>query len=71
MKPTLQGKPTRIVLYAADVAGITSCSIRSARRKLKKIREALGKSDNAFVTVKEFSDFFGIDEEYIHKFLDS
>lgn len=61
--------PLRVVLFPRDVENITGRSGRTARKLLQKIREALGKSNNEFVTVKEFCAFTGIEEELIKDFL--
>jgi len=61
--------PLRVVIYPKDVENITGRSDRTARRLLQNIRNALGKSSSSFVTVQEFSDFYGIAEELIYEFL--
>jgi len=61
--------PLRVVLYPKDVENITGRSPRTARKLLQKIRQALGKSSEEFITVKEFCAFTGIDEELIKDFL--
>jgi hypothetical protein len=61
--------PLRVVLYPKDVENITGRSDRTARKLLQNIRVALGKPPSSFVTIKEFSAFYGIDEELIYDFL--
>jgi len=61
--------PLRVVLYPKDVENITGRSDRTARKLLQKIRLALGKSPDEFVTVKEFCTFYGIEEELVKDFL--
>ncbi|RXK60675.1 hypothetical protein ESA94_09430 [Lacibacter luteus] len=63
--------PQRVVLYTRDVENITGRRGRTARQLLQKIRTALGKSKDEFITIKEFSLFTGIDEELIKDFLQS
>jgi predicted RNA-binding protein YlqC (UPF0109 family) len=63
--------PVRVVLYPRDVENITGRRGRTARQLLQKIRTALGKSKDEFITIKEFSLFTGIDEELIKDFLQS
>jgi predicted RNA-binding protein YlqC (UPF0109 family) len=63
--------PARVVLYPRDVENITGRRGRTARQLLQKIRTALGKSKDEFITIKEFSLFTGIDEELIKDFLQS
>jgi hypothetical protein len=69
MHPSFRKHPLRVVLYPKDVENITGRSDRTARKLLQNIRVALGKSSSSFVTVKEFSAFYGIDEDLIYEFL--
>ena len=71
MKTNLNQLPQRVVLYTRDVENITGRRGRTARQLLQKIRNALGKSKDEFITIKEFSLFTGIDEELIKDFLQS
>ncbi|MBL7743143.1 MAG: hypothetical protein JNN00_06660 [Chitinophagaceae bacterium] len=61
--------PTRIVIYPKDVENITGRSSRTARSIIDRIRKALGKSKQQFVTVKEFCFFYGLEEDYVKDFL--
>ncbi len=69
MKITNNPIPARVVLYPKDVENITGRRGSTARKLIQKIREALGKSKDEFITIKEFSYFTGIDEELIKDFL--
>jgi hypothetical protein len=60
--------PYRIVINTTDVANITGQTQRSARRLLRKIRMALNKNDDDFVTVAEFCSYCGINEEEVREF---
>ena len=71
MKMTNNPIPTRVVLYPKDVENITGRRGSTARRLIQKIREALGKSKDEFITIKEFSYFTGIEEDLIKDFLQS
>lgn len=71
MKTTPNRIPTRVVLYPKDVENITGRRASTARRLIRKIREALGKSKNEFITIQEFALFTGIDEELVKDFLQS
>ena len=71
MKTVPNQIPVRVVLYPKDVENITGRRGRTARQLLQKIRNALGKSKDEFITIKEFSLFTGIDEELIKDFLQS
>jgi hypothetical protein len=61
--------PTRIVIYAKDVMNITGRKERAARKLLAQIRKKYTKKKDQFITVKEFSDFTGIDEQNVIQFL--
>ena len=61
--------PLRVVLYPKDIENITGRSARTARKLLQKIRLALEKNPDEFVTVKEFCTFYGIEEELVKEFL--
>ena len=60
--------PSRVIIYPKDVENITGRSDRTARKMLQKIKKALGKPNDALVTVKEFCFFTGIEEEMIKEF---
>lgn len=61
--------PGRVVVYAKDVENITGRRERAARKVLQKVRNAFGKDKDAFVTVREFSLYTGIDEDLVREFL--
>lgn len=71
MKTAPNRIPARVVLYPRDVENITGRRGRTARTLLNKIRMALGKSKDEFITIKEFALFTGIDEDLIKDFLQS
>lgn len=61
--------PPRVVIYPKDIENITGRRPRTACKLLQKIRQALGKQNHEFVTIKEFCLFTGIDEELVKEFL--
>ena len=61
--------PSRIVVHSKDVENITGISHRAACRLLQLLRLALGKPKGAFITIKEFSAYTGIDENLLKEFL--
>lgn len=61
----------RTVIYAKDVSNMTGLSPRSAWNLLSKIKKKYRKKKGQFVTVKEYSEFTGIDEESIMPYLRS
>jgi hypothetical protein len=65
----MQGLPPRAVIYTKDVMNITGRKERTCRKLLSNIRKRHGKKRADFVTVGEFSQFTGIEEEKIYPFL--
>ncbi|HMJ46301.1 MAG TPA: hypothetical protein VK498_03185 [Ferruginibacter sp.] len=61
--------PKRIVIYAKDIMNITGRKERAARKLLAKIRKKYKKKTGDFLTVKEFCEFTGFDEESVKEFL--
>ncbi len=61
--------PTRIVLYARDIANLSGRSPRTSRRLLQKIRLSYGKEPGDFVTIEEFCAYCGLEEEKVKQFL--
>lgn len=60
----------RICIYAKDIQHITGRSERYAYRILAEIRKMKNKEKRHFVTVREFAEFVGIDQEDIYKIID-
>ncbi|MCP9752431.1 hypothetical protein [Ferruginibacter sp. HRS2-29] len=61
--------PRRIVVYAKDVMNITGRKERAARKLLADIRKKYKKKKGDFISVKDFSNFTGLDETTIAPFL--
>lgn len=57
--------PTRLCIYPKDVQRITGKSERYSRMLLQKIKASLGKERNQFITIKEFSNFTGVEEKSV------
>lgn len=60
----------RICIYAKDIQTITGRSARYAYGVIAEIKRIKQKNPKHLVTVKEFSDYVGIDEEEIYKLID-
>jgi len=58
-----------MVVHTQDAVNMTGLSERTCRGILQKIRIALGKSKNAFVTYIEFATYCQIDVEEVRKYL--
>lgn len=61
--------PTRIVIYAKDVMMITGRKERAAWKLLAAIRKKYKKKKGQFVTVDEFCEHTGINQEIVKPFL--
>jgi hypothetical protein len=61
--------PNRIVIYAKDISNITGRKERTARKMIAQIRKKYKKKKGDFISVKEFCDFTGLEENSISPFL--
>jgi len=59
----------RIVIYPQDIALITGRSDRYGRMIIKRIKEDLKKEDHHLVTIKEFSEYMGIEISLIESLI--
>ena len=59
----------RLVLYPSDIKIITGRSARTSRKLLQKVKIALGKEPDSFVTLKEFCSFYNLDEKEVLEYL--
>jgi hypothetical protein len=62
-------KLKRLCIYPKDIMIITGKSERYARKLLQNAKLQLGKKPNQFVTIKEFSELSGLDEEEINRII--
>ena len=60
-------KTNRLCIYAKDISIITGKGIRTSQRLLREIKNKLNKQNHQFVSLKEFSDYTGIDFELVTK----
>jgi len=63
--------PVRIVIYAKDVMNITGRKERTAWKMLAQIRKKYKKQKGQFITVEEFCNYTGINEEKVKDFLNN
>jgi len=61
--------PNRIVIYAKDIMNITGRKERAARKLLAQIRKKYKKKKGEFISIKEFSEFTGLDIDLVQVFL--
>lgn len=59
----------RICIYPKDVQLITGRTERYGRKLLEKIRKHFNKEPHQFITLNEFSEYTGIDEAEIEKYI--
>ena len=63
--------PNRIVIYAKDISNITGRKERTARKMIAQIRKKYKKKKGDFISVKEFCDFTGLQEDCVYPFLNA
>ncbi len=59
----------RICIYPQDVQLITGKSERYGRRIIKTIKDNLNKQKHQLVTVDEFCEYMGLNEEKVEKLI--
>ncbi|TYB73006.1 hypothetical protein ES677_14430 [Bizionia gelidisalsuginis] len=59
----------RLCIYPKDIMRITGRSERSSRLLFKKIKIHLDKKDHQVLTIKEFSEYAGIEEDMVNKYI--
>jgi ABC-type metal ion transport system substrate-binding protein len=57
----------RIVLHTKDVMIITGKSERYSRELIRKMKEHFLKEKHQYITIKEFSDYLGLNSEEVEK----
>ncbi|MEI3802718.1 MULTISPECIES: hypothetical protein [unclassified Chitinophaga] len=62
--------PKRMVIYTKDIQNIMGKSERSARELMQKIRLMFGKLEWQYISVAEFCEYSGLDEEEVREFMD-
>jgi len=59
----------RVCIYPKDIQRITGRSDRYGRKLLQEIKKFLGKENYQFITIKEFSDYSGIELETVKTYI--
>lgn len=59
----------RVCIYPKDIQRITGRSERYGRKLLQDIRNYLGKESHQFITIYEFVEYSGIQEEIVMKYI--
>jgi len=65
----MNSKMKRLCIYPKDIMIITGKSERYSRMLLNQIKQELGKSQEQFLSVKEFSEYSGLDEEDVNSII--
>ena len=59
----------RVCIYPKDIRLLTGRSERFGRKLLQDIRESLQKESHQFITIREFSEYSGIEEDIINEYI--
>ena len=59
----------RLCIYPKDIMRITGRSERYSRHLHKTIKLYFGKEDHQMITFKEFSEYIGIEEDMVNKYI--
>jgi len=62
-------KIVRACIYPKDIQCITGRSERYGRKLLNDIKAHFGKEQHQFITIKEFSEYSGIEEDIINEYI--
>jgi len=63
--PHKHNTPKRLIIYPKDIKIITGRSYRSACDLLHEVRKTLNKSEHQAITIREFCDYMGLEEELV------
>ncbi|MFZ9029291.1 MAG: hypothetical protein ACO2Z9_09775 [Crocinitomicaceae bacterium] len=55
----------RVVIYPKDIMIITGKSERYSRYLIQRIKKHLGKQDHQLVSIQEFSNYLGLDQNLV------
>ncbi len=59
----------RACIYPKDIQRITGRSERYGRKLLNDIKNFFGKESYQFITIKEFAEYSGIEEETVKQYI--
>jgi hypothetical protein len=62
-------KSDRICIYPKDIQRLTGRTERFGRNLLVKIREHFDKQSHQFVTIREFAEYTGLEQEDVEKII--
>lgn len=61
--------PKRVCIYPKDIQRITGKSYRQSTRLLQQIKASHQKEEEQFITIDEFCDFTGINQDLVESFI--
>ena len=61
--------PKRVCIYPKDIQLITGKSYRQSTRLLQQIKASYQKEDEQMITIDEFCDFTGINQDLVVSFI--
>lgn len=61
--------PKRACIYPKDIQRITGRSERYGRKLLSDIKSFLDKEPHQFITINEFSEYSGIQEDIVNQYI--
>ncbi|MFZ4056973.1 MAG: hypothetical protein ACOYKE_02490 [Ferruginibacter sp.] len=70
MTQKLKIKFDRLIVYPKDIIRINGCSSATASRKIKLVKDVLGKQDHQALTIEEYCTYYGLDFIAIMEFLE-
>lgn len=59
--------PKRLLIFSRDMENITGLSPRQVRKLRQKIRKYYNKQQNDYITVREFCNYMGLEEEVVQQ----
>ncbi|MCB4797211.1 hypothetical protein LG649_00005 [Tamlana sp. PT2-4] len=62
-------KLERACIYPKDIQRITGRTERYGRKLLSKIKQHFNKEPHQFITIKEFAEYSGINEDVIKEYI--
>jgi hypothetical protein len=61
--------PKRVIIYPKDIKMITGKSYRTACVLYHEVRRTLNKEEHQVISIREFCDYMGLEEELVLEFL--
>jgi hypothetical protein len=61
--------PRRLIIYPKDIKMITGKSYRAACIMWHEVRRTLNKEEHQVISIREFCDYMGLEEELVLEFL--